>query len=244
MKIKITLTSEKSISLPLHYNRTLQGFIYSNLGPVFSTFFHDYGFPFEGKYLKPLTFSRIFGKSKINKQLKRVFFEPPIYFYFSAVLPEVVSDYITRLVKREKLKLGNNEVRFEEAEPVKEEFEGDRVIVKTLSPITIRKTEGRKARYFSPKEPEFYRLLRKNLVKKAKLFSQKEIKEEEVRIGPAPGTKFKKVVALYKGYPVEAYKGRFLISAPKEAIKTALLAGLGERNSQGFGMVILEEEVK
>ena len=241
MKLKITLSSNRPISLPLHHNRALQGFIYANLG-LFASFFHDFGIPVSGRLLKPLTFSRLFGRSRIDRERKRALFKPPVYFYFSSLFEEVLSTYATILLKKPFLKLGRNLVQVEKIEVIEERVSGNEAVVKTLSPIVVRKTVEGKSLYLNPGQEEFYRLLAKNLAKKSRLYAGREVSPEEIEIEPAPGAFFKKAVVYYKGYPYEAYKGKFLIRAPKEAIETALLTGLGERNSQGFGMVIVDGE--
>jgi len=241
VKLKITLSSDRPISLPLHHNRALQGFIYANLG-LFASFFHDSGIPVSGRLLKPLTFSRLFGRSRIDRERKRVWFRPPVYLYFSSLFEEVISTCATTLLKKPFLKLGRNLVQVERIEVVEERVSGNRAVLKTLSPIVVRKTAEGRSLYLNPGQEEFYALLAKNLARKSKIYAGREINPEEIEIEPAPGAHFKKAVVYYKGYPYEAYKGKFSIRAPKKVIETALLTGLGERNSQGFGMVILEKE--
>ncbi len=240
MRLKITLESENEIILPLHYNKTLQGFIYSNLGPTLSGFLHDWGYIVNGKPLKPLTFSRIFGDCKINKKNKKLIFSSPIYFYFSSSIKNILNKYALNLMKREKLRLGKNEVFLSSLEIIKDVIEGEEITVKTISPIVVRKTVEKKSLFLSPESEEFYRQLSKNLSRKTLLHLKRPVDVSEIEIRPASGGFFKKAVVLYKGFPYEGYKGKFLIRAPKEAIETALLAGLGEKNAQGFGMVVPE----
>ncbi len=238
----MTLASEKEIVLPLHYNRTLQGFIYETLDLVLSSFLHDYGFLAKGKPLKPLTFSRIFGKVRHDKHQKKLYFEPPIYFYVASSLKNLLSSIATNLIRKSELQLGMNKVYFSKIEHIEEKVKGNTAVVKTLSPIVVRKTINNHSEFFSPYESEFYKRLAKNLSRKTLLHLKEPIEPEKIKIEPAPDARFKKVVAFYKRYPYVAYKGKFVIKAPKEAIETALLSGLGEKNIQGFGMMILERE--
>ena len=238
MKLKVVLTSDSPIVLPLHYNYTLQGFIYKNLDTIYSDFFHNSGFPHGKRYFKLLTFSRIFGKNKVIKRAKKVVFTPPVYFYVSCILEEALASYVKRLIKKDKLLLGKNRVSLMSAEVIEENVKDSIVTVKTLSPVTIHSTKDGKAIFYGPNQDDFYRLLTENLRKKAKIARVGDL--DSIKVLPHPQSFYKKAVVLYKSYPVEAWKGRFIIEGPEEAIKVALSAGIGDRNSQGFGMVILE----
>jgi len=240
VKLKVTVSSESPVLLPLHYNYVLQSFIYRNLDKIYSTFLHNYGFPYKSRLFKLLTFSKIFGKSKVSKSTKKITFFPPIHFYVSCVLKEVLSSHAKMLIKREKLQLGRNRVYVEGIEVVEEKFKGNKVTVKTLSPVTIHSTTiDRKTIYYNPFQEKFYELLGENLKKKCSAVF-KEVRE--VKIRPAREAIFKKAVVLYKEkFVVEAWKGKFEIEANPEAIEIALNAGIGDRNSQGFGMVAICE---
>ena len=242
MKLKVTLSSDSPIVLPLHYNYTLQGFIYRNLPSIYSTFLHDYGFPYGKRLFKLLTFSRLFGKCRVLKAVKRIVFTPPIYFYISCTLKELLSSHAKELIKREELKLGANKVYLESVELIEEKPTGSMVSVKTLSPVTIHSTVKGRALFYSPSQEQFFKLLTENLRKKATIARAEGA--SSVRVLPHPESNYRKVVALYKGYPVEGWKGKFLIEGSPEAIGVALSAGIGDRNSQGFGMIIMEGENK
>jgi CRISPR-associated endoribonuclease Cas6 len=238
LKVKVVLTSDSPIVLPLHYNYTLQGFIYRNMDAFYSYFFHNFGFPYGKRYFKLLTFSRLFGKNRIIKGAKRIVFVPPIYFYVSCVLEEVLASHVKKLMKKEELHLGKNKVSLLSVEVIEEKVESSPVAVKTLSPVTIHSTKDGRAIFHNPSQDIFYKLLSENLRKKAKIAGVKDL--ASIKISPHPESSYKKAVVLYKGYPVEAWKGRFIIEGPKEAIKIALSAGIGDRNSQGFGMIVVE----
>ena len=240
MKLKVTLNSENPILLPLHYNYILQSFIYRNLDEIYSIFLHNYGFPYKKRLFKLLTFSRIFGKSRVIKSVKKVIFNPPIHFYISCILEEVLSSHAKKLITNDKLRLARNRVYLESVELIEERVEKDRVTVKTLSPVTIHTTKDKKTIYYNPFQEKFYELLEENLQKKCKaVFKQ----AGKVKIKPADGAFFKKAVVFYKkGFVIEAWKGKFEIEASPDVIEVALKTGLGDRNSQGFGMIVLQEE--
>jgi CRISPR-associated endoribonuclease Cas6 len=210
------------------------------MSSLYSRFLHEWGFPYGKRFFKLLTFSRIFGKNKVIKGKRRIVFFPPIYFYVSCVLEEVLASHLNKLLKSRNLKLGKNRVFLERAEVFEEKAESTPVIVKTISPVTIHSTKNGKAIFYNPFQETFYELLSENLRKKAKILGVEG--NNPVKISPHPESKFKKAVVLYKGYPVEAWKGKFVIEAPLKAVEVALQAGIGDRNSQGFGMIVLEGE--
>ena len=220
MKFKVKIKSEEPIVLPIHYNHILKGFIFSN-------FFTE---------SSPFTFSNLFGPKKVSLSNKKIIFNDHCHFYFSTIESShlKLEELLNKL-----LNLGRNRVKVEEITPVEEEVNGQPVVVKTLSPITVfRRESGGKTFYFSPDREEFYRLLEENLNEKVKKFLGKEA--GGVKIKPSQSSVFKKAVVQYRNrFIVEAWKGMFEIEGEREAIEAALKLGLGYKNSQGFGMVAI-----
>jgi len=217
MKIKVQLSSPKSqITLPIHYNHILKGFITANL--------IERG--------APLTFSNIFGQKRVIN--RKIIFKSPCHFYLSTVEPTALKG-----APLELLNLGKNSVKVERIEVVPESPEGAPVKLKTLSPITVfQKLLNGKTFYFSPEDDEFYALIREDLTQKVKKFLGREVGEVEIK--PAEDSVFKKAVIQYRNrFVIEAWKGVFELQGPKEAIEAALKLGLGYRNPQGFGMVAI-----
>lgn len=102
----------------------------------------------------------------------------------------------------------------------------------TLSPVTVYK-HAQGIKYLSPYQIEFQHLVSLNAERK--LMSLQK---------PKPTTPLK-VVTLeaesvkvsYKNNSVMAWKGKFKLSGPLSLIKIVYEAGLGSKNSQGFGMI-------
>jgi len=240
MRLKISLTSESNIVLPMHYNYILQSFIYNNMDSIYSTFLHSQGFAYEKRHFKLFTFSNIFGKRKIIKAKKRIIFYPPIHFYVSFIMKEALSSHAKSLITKNKLKLGNNILNVSSIEVIEEKAKSNQATVKTLSPVTIHSTDSnRKTIYYNPYENSFYTLLERNLWKKCNL-SGLEITLDDIKILPAENSRFKKAVIIYKrDYVIESWKGKFILKAPEEAVNIALTTGIGDRNSMGFGMIAI-----
>lgn len=113
--------------------------------------------------------------------------------------------------------------------------------IKTLSPITIYKTilneKGKKFyQYFNPQEEEFYNQIKENIRKKYEIITGKNLKDFEFKMNPI---QTKKTLIQYKDFIIEGYDGEFLIEVKPEIFKAVYDAGLGAKNSQGFGMIEL-----
>jgi CRISPR-associated endoribonuclease Cas6 len=129
------------------------------------------------------------------------------------------------------------------------EITENRIRIRTLSPIevhsTLSKGDGsKKTYYYKPREREFGELVASNMAKKWEaLYGEKcpySLNMEPVRV-----EYLKSAVLKYKGFVIEGWKGHFWLEGEPEFLQFALDAGLGSRNSQGFGCVdrVLPREV-
>lgn len=233
-RLKVTISSEFPIVLPLSYNHLLQSYIYSNIEPQIASFLHEKGFFYGNKIFKLFTFSKIFGKYKVAKPL--ITFLPPIYFFFSTPINIVVESHFFYLLSKTKFKLGDNDVcvenvEFEEIKPQSP------CSVITLSPITTYVTEGQHTRFFSPKDEEFYKLIKANFKKKYELFYQEPLEEgfdiKLLKFNPNKD----KIITRFKDTVIEAWNGTFELYGNEKMLSLALSVGIGNKNSQGFGMI-------
>ncbi|WP_457680715.1 CRISPR-associated endoribonuclease Cas6 [Thermovibrio sp.] len=214
MKVKISLFSDTGISLPIHYNHILRGFILRN-------------FVNEDELL---TFSNLFGIKNIKNG--QVYFHRNFHFYFSSLKEP------KELPLEKEFRLGRFKVFVKKVDLISEEFSGSPIEVKTLSPITVflRTGEG-KTCYFSPEDKEFYELIEE----KVKSLTSELFKvDADFTLMPSERGEFRKVVVRYRNrFIVEAWKGKFLLQGQREALKVALSWGLGYRTHQGFGFIAL-----
>jgi len=240
MRLKVTLTSEKNIVLPIHYNHLLQSFIYKNLDAIYSTFLHSQGFTYEKRKFKLFTFSNIFGRRKVLKDRKILIFTPPIHFYISCAKQEILSSHAKTLLLNENLHLGSNNLSIGSIEVIEELIPETEVTLKTLSPVTTHSTDEKgKTIYYNPQQQRFFTLIENNLKKKCNLLG---VDVPFLSISPEKGSHFRKAVVIYKNnFIIEGWRGLFRMKAPKEVIEVALLTGIGDRNSQGFGMVAVQK---
>ncbi|MGC8593818.1 MAG: CRISPR-associated endoribonuclease Cas6 [Nitrososphaeria archaeon] len=235
MRVLFKLENKKEIALPLHYNYYLESAIYRSISPELSEFLHRYGFVFGKRRFKLFTFSRIFGAYKIiNDSIK---FYGHTSFMVSSPIERFIVELVNGIMKRSEISIGQNALKIESVYfPKPPEFK-DKVIAKTLSPITVYSTlltaQGtKKTYYYSPFEKQFNELISKNAIKKGYFFSKRKIKNG-MEIKPL---KMREVFLNYKGTIIRGWSGTFILSGPLTLIKVTYDAGLGSKNSEGFGM--------
>jgi len=250
MRLKITLAyTKQKIKLPIHYNRILQGFIYSLFDNLFKKFLHQKGYIYQKRKFKLFTFSRLIGEFKIeeNKE-KYILFKPPISFFISSPKEEIMQNLAEGILRKEKLFLGKNEVFIESIE-VMPSFEfKEEMLINMLSPITcystLKKADGKsKVYYYNPFEEEFSLILKNNLKKKYQLVFGKIPEKFDFQILPSRVNKKDEKIILYKkiiqkqkkSTVIKGWMGTYIIKGSPEILKLSYDAGLGSKNSQGFG---------
>ena len=117
---------------------------------------------------------------------------------------------------------------------------------KALAPITISRKVKDEVRYLSPRSYECGLALADNLVEKYELLTGERLSQDMVTIKAdaeylARGAHPMKVFNLDEGTPdaarVRAFLAPVRLSGDPRLIKLAFACGLGERNSQGFGLL-------
>ncbi len=239
MRLKILLNSDSTIKLPKHYNRILQGFIYSLFEPIFRRFLHSEGFRYEKRRFKLFCFSRLNGKFKINSD--NFEFQPPVNFLISSPKIEILQNLAEGMLKKQEFYLDKNKVFIEEIKVLKRpEFKEKRIKIKMLSPLTVYSTfknsNKKRTYYYSPQESEFSQLLKENLKKKYKLVFGEE-KDFFFKITPFKlDFKKDKKIIIYKGTVIKAWMGSYILESEPKILELSYYTGLGTKNSQGFGM--------
>ncbi|MBC7330022.1 CRISPR-associated endoribonuclease Cas6 [bacterium] len=246
MRLEILLQSERSVELPLHYNYIVQSFIYANLPSKLADKLHSEGFPYEKRCFRLFTFSRIIAKAR--REGDKLIFPPSLYLVISSPYHEMLEGLAETLVRLHTLRLARNELYLEwvgvKFTPQVREEE----TIRMLSPMTVYSTlmtatGGRKTYYYNPREEEFSRLIKENLIKKYKVIYGEYRGSEEFIIEPIKVGRGDEKIINYKGTWIKGWMGIYKIRGEPELIKLGWDAGLGAKNSQGFGCFeILREE--
>ncbi len=246
MRIKLVYESidEKNIILPCHYNYILQRLIYETFSPRIAKWLHDEGFILGKRKFKLFTFSRILEKGKLivkDKDLKYLNFGRKITFYFSSPIDDIVGNLGERAFREREFFLFKNKVYISQIEILLPPKIEEKVYIKMLSPLTIYSTfvknGSRVVHFYRPYEKEFSKLIEENAKKKAKIFHKDSYKEGSLSIKPY---KFSldenRKLVIFKNTPIEGWTGVYELTGDSTLIIITYEAGLGNKNSEGFGM--------
>lgn len=238
MQIRITFVSQNNIVLPIHYNSLVQAFIYNNIDTELATFLHDEGYNVGGRSFKLFTFSRIIGKCK--NENRNLNFGKRIELIVASPLEFFCKSIANSMLQSTNLYLGQNNLSAEQIQINNEEVKEDKIMVITMSPITVYSTlmkpENKKYTcYFMPRESDFNRLITENLIKKFIAFNNPSITTGNIEVLPLGPVK--QNITYFKNIIVKGASGKFLIKGNKELLQLGLDTGFGSKNSQGFGCV-------
>ncbi len=237
--------------LPIHYNHLVQAFIYTSLDKVLASFYHDQGFLYGKRRFKLFTFSRLLGKDRqILRKRAEIAFSGRVCLKIGAVDERILESLATYLVRQGHFRLGKNLCELEAVEVEMPVEACGPVVVRALSPITTYSTlktpEGQKKTYFyTPFEAEFSEKLLENLRRKAVAYLG-----EGAELPPLNGAYVKplrvsnrnQAIVNFKGYWIKGWTGLYELNLPRPYFELAYHAGLGAKNSQGFGMVEVVKE--
>lgn len=245
MRLKIRFASARGrLSLPIQYNSSLQGLIYNNLDHALSSWLHEKGHTHELRRFKLFTFSRLFGKNHVLDG--HITFDGPAHFYLSSVDAEVLGSLAEHLLKEPEVRLANSRCRVEEVSvgPAPE-FNGEPVRLKAISPITaystLTKADGaKKTYYYAPQESEWNEAILANLARKAKALGWAADIDRDLEgawVRPYKVSNRDHKILHFKGTVIKGWTGLYEAKLPEPYLRLAYDAGLGSKNSAGFGMV-------
>lgn len=242
MHIKLEFTSSSGIlELPIHHQHLLQGLVYHLMGSELSTFVHGTGFQVENRALRLFAFSRLVGRYRIQGQ--SIFFDDPVGLVVASPIDALAQQWASSLTSNDKVRLGDNLMELSRVEIGWPKVLQNSVCIRTLSPITAYSTLYRYdgspyTCYFEPGETDFSELVSQNLKRKAQALGIDYPEDADVTIKPV--TKSKMSIIKYKGGVIKGYSGRFEVNGPVPLLQVGLDAGFGSKNSQGFGLCVLE----
>ncbi len=246
MRIKLSyevLEGEKII-LPAHYNYHIHGLIYNTFSNELSNKLHNVGFLVGKRPFKLFTFSRILEKGKLIKNGKdaKLIFGRRISFYFSSPVDNIVADLGEMSFKRREFSLYGQRIYLSQLEVMTPPRIENRILIRAMSPFTVystfKKDNGERVfYYYKPYEEGFQKLIEENAKKKYRLIYQKEPDGLRLQIKPYKfSVKENHAVVFFKNNPIEGWTGIYEISGNPELIVVTYNAGLGSKNSEGFGM--------
>ena len=242
MRLIITFSFKSHFKLVVNYNHLLQSMLYNSLNPEFASFLHDQGYEGGGRKFKLFSFSWLLGKFQIDEG--RIEFESPVKLVVTSPAEKFCQSLLNRLLTKDEVTIGEDLVRVESIKVENPIVTKESIRLKLLSPVvaysTLYRADGSKYTcYYQPGDGEFTRVAAENLRKKYNAFYKNQAPEGEIKINPIHQAKLH--VLEYKGNVIKGYSGTLLINGPLELLQMAVDAGLGSKNSMGFGCGIIDE---
>ncbi len=257
-QIQLRNLSRKAL-IPINYQYELSAWIYKVLerGDLdFSTWLHEQGYRIKGKQFKLFTFSalKIPRFERIEDRLQIL--SPELFLQVSFCLEPSAEHFLKGLFREQHLGLGDKvsqaDFEVETIQMVPTPTFGERMRFRALSPICIATQAERKGRnmpqYHHPNDKGYPQLLFNNLINKylaAQMTRSHQI--DVVRLEAADmqfqlrGETKSRLVTLAAHTPrqtrVRGYLYDFELAAPAALLQFAYEAGIGEKNSMGFGCV-------
>lgn len=238
MNLCLMLHKKNGFTLPIHYNRLIQGAIYNNISEELADFLHNRGYVNGGRSFKLFTFSRLLGSYRLEQANKQIYFTEGARLYMSSPIQEFCTSLMGCMLGDGVIKLGEVPMEVTGISVDKPVVQGDTIVVNLISPVVAYSTfnkpgGGKYTCYFQPGEQEFSRQLENNLRKKHLAFYGQPAPEGgfSVRAVNQP----RQNITMYKQTVIKGYSCRLKLSGPTELLQVAVDAGLGAKNSQGFG---------
>jgi len=246
MHIEVTFDSvnNEKVRLPRINLNLLQAMIYDIMPDDLSDFLHEKGYSFGKRKFKLFAYSWMRGKSKPQFDESFIYFEPPLKLTITSPIAETLEGLANGSLTSKKIRLGNNELNCSSVLVKNDIVETDSMVVNTLSPITcfstLYKVDGKPYTvYHDPREGVFQQQIQENLKKKYSLIHpEKTIPDIEIEIQSIG--KPRQQVARFREddpRPIKGWWGNFRLKGSKEMLQVAIDAGLGAKNSAGFGCV-------
>jgi CRISPR-associated endoribonuclease Cas6 len=242
MQLVVSMTASSPIRLPVHYGNQVQGLIYKIMeNPALPKYLHEQGFKYQKRSFKLFTFSRLLAKNFHYIKEESIFeFSPPFQLIICSPINYILREIGTGLLKNHRLNLGGNPLEVKEIKSAAPEVKKEKIIVRMLSPLVVYSTyETEKNKkytyYYSPFEERFGELIGANLVKKCLLVHGQSINTDGFSIHPFDVSKTDFKITKYKGFIIKGWLGKYEIKGNTALLQMALDAGLGSKNSQGYG---------
>ncbi|MGB9822190.1 CRISPR-associated endoribonuclease Cas6, partial [Thermodesulfovibrio sp.] len=242
LKIKFYHPEKSFITLPCHYNEIIQGFIYHHLESHIGENLHDRGFkdPETQRRMKFFTFSRLIPSEKAHVKEGKIYLYGNVSLIISSPFNDFIQSFAMTLLKAGTLRIGSENMILSSVQVEGPPAYKDRIYVKTLSPITVYSTletanGKRKTYYYCPFEKEFEKLLIKNLQRKLRTWRGSTILEGSIK--PYKVNSKDQRIVIYKNTVIKGWDGVFELNLPEELFTMAFEAGIGAKNSLGFGCI-------
>lgn len=246
MQFILHFHTENPLILPIGYHSEVQGLIYHILSenPDYSSFLHNQGYMTDGRSYKVFVFSLLNGKYGIR--MPKIIFQDDFRLEVRSPGEEFCSVFAGSLMQNTEYELNGQPVVLDDFEVHHNTVSSDHVQIEMLSPLCLHQSVitdsgEKKTHYLSPIDEDFDKYLNINLEHKMKAFKNQEpagkIHLTPLRLDQGNMQKRDKYVTRFAGRTIiNAWRGRYDLTGDSLDLSFLYDAGIGTRNSQGFGM--------
>lgn len=240
MQLKLSFTLKRPLSLPLGHHAALQGFIYHLLSesPEYADFLHDIGYMDSAHSFKLFVFSILRGRHSIASN--RIIYYDQVTLYVRSPKSEFCNILMTSLQNNPLLELEHQQVELSECAFSQKKIDKESIDIRMLSPLTLSTTyyEGvkKKTLFLTPSDDHFLTALQHNTASKYRAAFGCD-PESEVSLSILSLSEDDRYVTKFNNrIYITGWNGTYRLSGDPDVLSFLYDAGLGSRNSQGFGM--------
>ncbi|CDM67163.1 CRISPR-associated endoribonuclease Cas6 [Pyrinomonas methylaliphatogenes] len=240
MRLKLLLETREPITLPWDYRTDLTKAIYAILeaaDPDYSRWLHEHGFRWQNRIYRLFVYSDLM-LTHWNCSPQGLTDVRWMAWQISSPDPRFVKAFQAGLERKGgQLELFDTLVEVLDIVRVEVPEPGSGLVFRTISPIAVSIGDPNRSRhpiYLRPDEPRFVEALERNLITKWQAFQQREWDGGE--FGLRVWNPKQKLVRVFDT-DVRAWHLYLQMWGDEQLIRFAYTAGLGIKNSQGFGMI-------
>lgn len=238
MRLKIRLASGNGeYKIPFNYNYQLSSLIYRKIADLnLAAELHI------SKEFKYFTFSQIYVPYRMTTENEIIVKDGKMEFYISSPNDYLIQSMVEGYLENPEVFFLGKKLLVREVKLLKKPKFHNSAKMKTMSPVMARIKRNNKIWDLNPGDLQFYTALQKNLLNKYKSFYGDYTGDEYVKITPDMASIKRKRITIKKdGLETynRAYQMYFNVEADPRLLDFVYDCGFGERNSMGFGMVMV-----
>lgn len=244
MQLSLTISpANEPICLPLASSEVIQGMLYHALSddPAYANHLHEQGSTDSGRSYKLFCFSELFSKDRyeVDPLAHTITYQSDISLEIRSTQPYFITLLFSYFTKNPNITLGGNAVTVRSPSLGDTHIFSDSIRVRTLSPITVYRTDDDgHTTYFSPENADdrrFFEAVEANARRKWRSMYGTD-NGFSLTVSPTTGTRYTRRMTRFKSTFITAWHGTFELSGTPQTLDFLYQTGLGSKNSQGFGL--------
>ena len=226
----LTLDAGQGVCLPIAHQQLIQGALYAAWRGSFPQL-HDEGYDGAGQTFRLFTFSPIEGRYRVNGG--EITFTGAVQLEVRSPVEDLLFALGQVLCDRRALRLGRNTLPLLDLRSEDHYLFDTPLTVRMVSPLTLHKSlPGGKTLFLAPGDEGFAAQLAANTAHKLAACGC----GADPAIALRPSRPPRKRVTRFKGIYLTGWEGDFILEGDPQTLCLLYQTGLGDRNSQGFGM--------